>query len=83
MLKEVKDIRLFSPSDHSDHMETGRSFRSLGSPGSLNQIFSDSGDPSDPSDYMETGLKNSGENEGRLAHQMPPVQLSSEKKSSF
>ena len=45
-------------------------------PGSLNQFFSDSGDPSD---YVEPGLKNRWENEGGLAHQMLPVQLSSEK----
>ena len=71
------------PNDHSDHMESGSSLRSLGSPGSLNQFFSDSGDPSN---YIwKPGLKNSGENEGGLAHQMLLVQLqvSSEKKSSF
>ena len=54
-----------------------RSLRSLGSPGSLNQFFSDSGDPSDF--IWRLGLKNSGENEGGLAHQLLLVQLSSEK----
>ena len=66
--KKVKDIRLFffsaitaiiwKPVDRWDRS---------GSPGSLNQFFRDSGDPSD---YMEPGLKNSGENEGGLPHQM-------------
>ena len=63
--RKVKDIRLF----FGDHMESGWSLRSLGSPGSLNQS-------GDPSNYIwKPGLKNSGENEGGLAHQMLLVQF--------
>ena len=71
----------FFSNDHSDHMESGSSLRSLGSPGLLNQFFSDSGDPSN---YIwKLGLKNSGENEGGLAHQMLLSSYLVKKKSSF
>ena len=39
--------------------------------------------PANPTIIWKPGLKNSGVNEGGLAHQMLLVQLSSEKKSSF
>ena len=83
MLKKVKNIRLFFSQRSQRSYGNRLIVEIVGIARIAEPIFQRFWRSSDPSDYMEPGLKNSGENEGGLTHQMLLVQLSSEKKSSF